>query len=220
MDQKQTMGANAERSQGFSGYGVERVRDLEGPLTDLMVPDRAPKGITDPVKQLGKKNPTITNKQKISMLDGTESHKSPKILNNRLGVIRDKPPLGSKPFLDKKITVQNQEKQATTPLTQQIEARVERLEHINDAHVITDGTFVVIGIETNESNRNKIIQSIEREIGDIVDLSTVHITVSREMINRMKAIEHGVSLPGPFKSTGGTAGELIDLMDDAWHKRR
>lgn len=218
VEQKSVLGANADRDQGFSGYGVERARHWEGPLTVMMVPKQAPKGITDPAKHLLQEGAYTTGKRNLSMRHEGIRHKGARILNNRPGVIRDKYVLSDKPYLQRKATVQYQEHQATTSLTKQIESRVEALEKIDDAHVMTDGEQIVIGVESSEQDRRKLIQSIEREIEGMVNLSSVHITTNRRILNRMKAFEHHVDLPRPLEPIGGAVGELVDLIDDAPHE--
>ncbi|TWI58951.1 sporulation lipoprotein YhcN/YlaJ [Halalkalibacter nanhaiisediminis] len=220
VDQKQTMGANSNRSQGFSGYGVDNVRQMEGPLSDMMIPDQAPSGLTDAARYLDKTGTSINAKRNVSEKHHGKRYVGTKILNNRLGVIRDKYVLGDKPYLEKRQDTHTFERQATLPLTKQIERRVESLEHVADAHVMTDGDLIVIGVESNESDRKKLIQSIQKEIEDIVNPTSVSITTNRRILNRMKAIEHHVHVPSPFKSQGGTIGEFVDLVDDTVSGRK
>ncbi|MFC0470204.1 YhcN/YlaJ family sporulation lipoprotein [Halalkalibacter kiskunsagensis] len=220
LPQKEEMGANTNRNEGFSGFGVAQARNLEGPLSDLMVPDDAPKGLTDPAPQLMREGAYTTGKRNLSMPHEGINQQGPRILNNRPGIIRDKYPHSSDSRLHKKITIQNnRHQQASTDITRKIETRIEALENIHDAHVMSDGNKIIIGLESNEQDRGKLRRSVEQEIEQVTDLSNVYITTNRNIVNRMSALEHHVSLKQPFDAIGGTVGELADLIDDAAHGR-
>ncbi len=215
------MGANPNRNEGFSGYGVTHARNLEGPLSDMMVPDDAPKGLTDPAPHLTHEGAYTTGKRNLSMDHEGINKQGPRILNNRPGIIRDKYPHSTDTQLNEKTTIQsNRHLQATTDLTRKIEARVEALENVRDAHVMTDGNRIVIGLESNEQDRVKLRRSVEQEVEQVTELSNIYITTNRKMINRMNAIEHHVGIDKPFDSIGGTVGDLADLLDDGAHGRR
>ena len=219
--QKAEMGANPDRDQGYSGYGVAQTRQLEGPLSDLMVPDDAPKGLTDPAPRLVREGAYLTGTRDLSMRnDHTRSGQ--RILNNRPGVVRDKYALSNEPNVQSKRSKQNANTplQATDSLTRLIEQRVESLENVRDAHVISDGERIVVGLESREQDRPKLLREVEQEISEVVELNQVYITTDRKIINRMNALEHQVSLPAPFESVGGAIGDIVDLVDDAAHGRR
>jgi hypothetical protein len=218
--QKTEMGANSNRDEGFSGYGVNQARQLEGPLSDLMVPDQSPKGLVDPAPHLVREGAYITGKRDLSM-HVDRSINGQRILNNRPGVVRDKYAHSNNPNVKRKTTVQQRKHyQATSEVTLKIEQRVERLENVRDAHVITDGERFVVGLESSEQDRPKLIRTVKEEISGIADLNKVYITTDRIIINRMNALEHHVNLPRPFESIGGAIGDIADLIDDAAHGRR
>ncbi|MCM3713507.1 YhcN/YlaJ family sporulation lipoprotein [Alkalihalobacillus oceani] len=214
VEQKSVMGANSNREEGFSGYGVARVRGLEGPLMDLVVPDRAPKGLTDPVHSLRHEGQYTTNKRILSTKRGE------RVLNNRPNVLRDKYAHRDKPYLQRKSYQAQTEQTAQGERLRRIEQRIEALEHIEDAHVLAEDDQIIIGIESYEQDRKKLIKSVENEIRDEIGGSTVYITTNRRLINQMNAIEHHVSWPHPFEGVGGTVGELADLIDDTIQGRR
>lgn len=214
IEQKSVMGANSNREEGFSGYGVTRVRSLEGPLMDLVVPDRAPKGFTDPVHSLHHEGQYTTKKRILSTRRGE------RILNNRPNVLRDKYAHRDKPYLQKKSYQVQTEQTAQGERLRRIERRIEALEHIEDAHVLAEGDQIIIGIESDEQDRKKLIEAVENEISDEVGGATVYITTNRRLINQMNAIEHHVSWPHPFEGVGGTVGEFADLIDDTIQGRR
>ncbi|WP_332630245.1 YhcN/YlaJ family sporulation lipoprotein [Halalkalibacter flavus] len=217
--QEAEMGASPDRNEGFNGYGVQQVRALEGPISDMMVPDQSPKGLTDPVRHLTDRGSYTTRHRNLSMKHEGLNQQGARILSNRPGVLRDKYSYSNDPHVARNNNgMRNQ--QATTEITREIETRVESLENVRDAHVMTDGNHIVIGVESREQDRVKLKRLVEDEVRQITDLRNVRITTDRKMINRMNAVEHHVGLDKPFDSIGGTAGELTDLVDDAIHGRR
>ncbi|KHF37956.1 YhcN/YlaJ family sporulation lipoprotein [Halalkalibacter okhensis] len=217
--QEAEMGASPDRNEGFNGYGVQHVRAFEGPLSDLMVPDHSPKGLTDPVHHLTDRGSYTTRHRNLSMKHEGLNQQGARILSNRPGVLRDKYSYSNDPHVARKNKgIRNQ--QATSEITKEIETRVESLENIRDAHVMTDGSHIVIGIESSEQDRVKLRRIVEEEVKQVTDLRNVYITTDRKTINRMNAVEHHIGLDQPFESIGGTAGDLADLVDDAIRGRR
>jgi hypothetical protein len=186
-----------------------------------MVPDHAPKGLTDKAQHLTREGSYATGDRNLSMPHEGINRQGPRILNNRLGVLRDKYAHSTDSQLRPKTKIQNnQHLQATTDLTRKIEAHVEALENVRDAHVMTDGNRIVIGLESSEQDRMKLYRSVKQEVEQLTGLTNVYITTNRKMINRMNAIEHHIGLEKPFDSIGGTFGDFADLFDDATHGRR
>ncbi|WP_227936276.1 YhcN/YlaJ family sporulation lipoprotein [Alkalihalobacillus deserti] len=216
--QQEDMGANSDRNEGFSGYGVNQMRELEGPLSDLMVPDEAPNGLTDPASELVQQGAYITGRRDLSITKD-RSINGQRILSNRPGVLRGMYSHSNNPDVNKS-NQKGKHYQATSDQTRTIEQRVESLQIVRDAHVITDGNRIIIGLESSEQDRPKLIQTVKEEIAEMVDLTNVYITTDRQIINRMNALEHGVGLPRPFESIGGAVGDIVDLVDDAAHGRR
>ncbi|ARK30396.1 YhcN/YlaJ family sporulation lipoprotein [Halalkalibacter krulwichiae] len=217
--QQAEMGANSNREEGFNGYGVAQTRQFEGPLSDLMVPDNAPKGLTDPASKLDKEGAYVTGRRDLSM-DNEGTRYGQRILSNRPGVIRGRYVHSNNPNVDRKAKVQQFDSQAKDGITREIEQRVESLENVRDAHVITDGQRIVVALESSEQDRPKLIGTVKEEIKEVADLSNIYITTDRRIINRINALEHHVNLPRPFESIGGAVGDIADLVDDAAHGRR
>ncbi|MDT8859924.1 YhcN/YlaJ family sporulation lipoprotein [Alkalihalobacillus sp. MEB130] len=217
--QQADMGASPDRNEAFNGYGVNHVRGLEGPLSDLMVPDQSPKGLTDPVLHSTGEGSHVTRQRNLSMKHEGVNHQGPRILSNRPGVLRDKYSYSNDPNVGR-LDKGQQAQQATTELTKEIEKRVESLQNVRDAHVMTDGDQIVIGIESSEQDRVKLKRVVEEEVQQVTDIRRVHITTDRKLINRMNALEHHVGMDKPFDSIGGAVGDLADLVDDAAHRRR
>ncbi|WP_088102127.1 YhcN/YlaJ family sporulation lipoprotein [Halalkalibacter urbisdiaboli] len=206
IEQKQQMGANSDRTQGFSGYGTENARDWEGPLMDLMVPDRAPKGLTDKSQEILNDPNYLINNRNLGMNHQGINSQGARIQAHRPGTIRDKQIRSDEPYLRSK---GNAKAQHQASLTETIEQRVKSLESVHDVHVISDGQVVVLGIESSESDRKKLYRSVKNEVRNLVDINRVRITTNRQLINRMKRLEHQMA-PIPF---GGTIAEIIDGLE-------
>ncbi|WP_156314763.1 YhcN/YlaJ family sporulation lipoprotein [Halalkalibacter wakoensis] len=160
-----------------------------------------------------------TNHRNLSMRHEGQNHQGARILSNRPGVLRDKYQHSQNPHV-KKQSNQLNDYQATSHLTRKLEASIEALENVRDAHVMSDGERIVIGLESSEQDRVRLIRAVEQEVEKITDLQQVTITTDRKIINRMNAVEHHVGLGKPFESISGAAGDLADLFDDAAHGRR
>ncbi|MFC0559975.1 YhcN/YlaJ family sporulation lipoprotein [Halalkalibacter alkalisediminis] len=217
--QQADMGANSNRTEGFNGYGVNQTRQMEGPLSDLMVPDHAPKGLSDPTSELIGQGAYKTGKRDLSIAN-EQSIYGQRILSNRPGVVRERYAHSNNPDVNQKQSNRQKDFQATSSQTRTIEEHVESLEIVRDAHVITDGDRIIIGLESSEQDRPKLIKTVKEEVSELVDTANVYITTDRKIINRMNALEHGVGLPRPFESIGGAVGDIVDLVDDAAHGRR
>ncbi|WP_100407289.1 YhcN/YlaJ family sporulation lipoprotein [Bacillus solitudinis] len=210
VEQKQPMGANSDRTQGFSGYGVLQARAWEGPLTDLMVPDSSPKGLTDPTQSsLGEGNFSV-EKRNLNLNHQGINRQGSRITSHKPGILRDKQIQSDEPYLKS-----NQSNRFTNQPVQDIATEIERklklLEHVHDVHVVSDGEIYVIGVESNEGDRKKLYRSVKKEVNNIVHINRVRITTNRRLINRMKALEHHVDIGhNPF---GGTIAEIVDIFE-------
>lgn len=185
-----------------------------------MVPDHAPKGLTDPANELMNQGAYTTGRRDLSM-DNDRSIYGQRILSNRPGVVRER--YAHSNYTDEKVIQRNQKEthyQARNQETRKIEKQVESLEIVRDAHVIGDGNRIIVGLESSEQDRPKLIRMVKQELADVTNLNDVYITTDRKIINRMNALEHDVAFPKPFESIGGTVGDIFDLVDDAAHGRR
>ncbi|WP_062046910.1 YhcN/YlaJ family sporulation lipoprotein [Bacillus sp. JCM 19034] len=215
--QKQPFGANSHNMNGENEH-IALYRQHEGPLTDLMIPDQSPLGIgqhtTEVLQQKGQS--TIKN---LGKHEGNQ-FKGSRIFTNRPGVLQDK-------YALRRQTNDQQLKkdqshiviQSNSTKEREIEKRVEKLQLVRDAHVISEGSQYVIGIESNESDREYLINEVKKELGSFQD-EQIYITTNRKVINRIKALEHHVSLSEPFDTFGAAIAEIIDLIDDSTHQHR
>ncbi|MBP3950671.1 YhcN/YlaJ family sporulation lipoprotein [Bacillus suaedae] len=218
--QDQPLGSNADPNRGYNHFGVQNVRSYEGPLSDLMVPDAAPNGIGSTAQEILRNKGETSQNYNLSMSHEGINNAGSRILSNKPGIIRDKPAHQNNPNLEKRpIREKSQVLQSELKTERAIEQRVEQFAEVRDAHVISDGNVYVIGVESTESDRVSLIQSIEKEVAGM-DEAEIYITTNRRVINRIKALEHHISLPQPLESIGGAVAEMVDLIDDTTNHRR
>ncbi|WP_017727935.1 YhcN/YlaJ family sporulation lipoprotein [Halalkalibacterium ligniniphilum] len=206
VEQEEVLGANANanREEGFKGYGTQRVQALLGPLSDLMVPDKTTKGFVYSAHLRANVTPHLQGKRDEGM--GDEG-----FLTLRPGVTRDKYILRDSPQMrqkkESKLSVQE-----SHSLEGIIKSRIERLENVHHAYVLSDENDIVIGVESKEQNRPKLYRTIRESIKDLVDVDQVTITTSHSHINRMNALEKGMQTSRPFEDVGGFGAEMVDFL--------
>ncbi|GAE29100.1 YhcN/YlaJ family sporulation lipoprotein [Alkalihalobacillus hemicellulosilyticus] len=215
--QQSPLGVNTNKTEENST--ISFYRNHEGPLTDLMVPDQSPMSIgqrTDDILN----NPYSVTKKNLGMKHEGVNHQGARIYTNRPGTIRDKY-AHRRSDSNKKIKTDQSHIviQSQSLKENEIEKRVEKLQIVRDAHVISDKNIFVVGVESDESDRNYLVNQVRKELESFKD-EEIHVTTNRKIINRIQALEHNVSLAEPFDTFGATLAEIVDLIDDATHHHR
>ncbi|WP_209122665.1 YhcN/YlaJ family sporulation lipoprotein [Alkalihalobacillus sp. BA299] len=188
VEQKHPMGANHYRDEGFSGYGTERARYLEGPASDMMVPDSAPKGRTDRAQLIADDNMYYTSERNLGFKSQGLDWGGSSVYNNAPGTIKDKYILGDRPHLRRQ---QVQQQNQNLSKEDSVRKHVMSIETIDEVYVFSHEGMLVIGIESSEQNRPKLIREVEEAISEIVDLENVRIATDRRNVNRIRAIVEG-----------------------------
>ncbi|WP_158211609.1 YhcN/YlaJ family sporulation lipoprotein [Alkalihalobacterium alkalinitrilicum] len=205
VEQKHPMGANHFRDEGFSGFGTHRVRHLEGPVSDMMVPDGTPKGRTDRAHLIAEDNMYYTSERNLGFKSQGTNRSGARIYNNAPGTLDDKYILSDQPHLKrKKIDLNHQNISKEEQVRQQLMA----IENIEDVYIFTHDGMLVIGIESAEQNRPKLIREVEEVIAEEVELENVRIATDRRNVNRIRAIVEGGDTGEPFQGIGGQLSEI------------
>ncbi|MDE5411837.1 YhcN/YlaJ family sporulation lipoprotein [Alkalihalobacterium chitinilyticum] len=206
VEQKHPMGANHFREEGFSGFGTNRARNHEGPLSDMMVPDGVPKGRTDRAQPIAQNNMYYTSERNLGFKTQGTNRSGARIYNNIPNTIRGKYVLGDRPHLRHK--QMDNEKLQTLDTNDSIRQRLLAIENINEVYVLPHEGVLLIGIESPEQNRPKLIQEVEEELSEVVDLDRVRIAIDRRNVNRIRAVLEGNDIAEPFQGIGGQLSEI------------
>lgn len=185
---EQNLGASDSREEGFSGYGTARVRNLEGPLSDMMVPDGTPKGRIDRVREIAEENKYFTDERVLGFENQGTNRSGARIYSNRPGTLHDNYILRDKPYISS-----NKEERHVghTATNNEIRDRIENIEFIERAYVYSQDNLVLIGVESSERNRPKIVRAIEEEMEGMVPLEQVKIALDRRNVSKIRALEEG-----------------------------
>ncbi|WP_216829172.1 YhcN/YlaJ family sporulation lipoprotein [Alkalihalobacterium elongatum] len=206
VEQKQPMGANNFRDEGFSGFGTNRARNHEGPLSDMMIPDGVPKGRADRAQPIANNNMYYTSERNLGFKTQGTNRSGARIYNNIPNTIRGKYVLGDRPHLRHKQTNDNNHQALTKD--ESIRQTLLAIENINEVYVLPHDGMFLIGIESPEQNRPKLIQEVEEELADMVDLEKVRIATDRRNVNRIRAMLDGNDIAEPFQGIGGQLSEV------------
>ncbi|WP_096200842.1 YhcN/YlaJ family sporulation lipoprotein [Bacillus sp. FJAT-45350] len=209
LEQKQIMGANANENEGFSGYGTERVRYMEGPLTDMMVIDETPKGRTKYSEDIARKNINISGERNLSMPNQGTNRVGSRVLTNSPGLLHDKRMMSDKPHMEKSgITIQQE-----NDLESVIQSRLLAFNNVHEVHVITIDNKTLVGVKSSEQNRKKLELELRNDLSKIMSLENIYIATDRLNANRIKALKKGFSTAEPFEGIGAAWSEIIDNLD-------
>ncbi|MDV2683554.1 YhcN/YlaJ family sporulation lipoprotein [Alkalihalophilus lindianensis] len=188
IEQKSTLGANADREEGFSGYGVKRMKGWEGPLMDMMVPDAAPKGITDSVTRINNRYDYVSGNRDLGMAhEGTgTAHSGAKILNNRPGILRDKTTHTDHIKRDMK----NGQKILTTKQDKShLKETIESFEEVEQVYILADDQTVVIGVVADQTNLQSLKQMVEGVAHGYYPSHQIIVTADRQFLRRMNRLQ-------------------------------
>ncbi|MCK0472039.1 YhcN/YlaJ family sporulation lipoprotein [Halalkalibacter sp. APA_J-10(15)] len=215
--QQSPLGVNANKTEKNST--ISFYRNHEGPLTDLMVPDQSPMGTGQRIDDILNHTHSATRKN-LGMKHEGINHQGARIYTNRPGTIRDK--YAHRRSDSKKRLKTDQSNiviQSQSLKENEIEKIVEKLQIVRDAHVISNENTFVVGVESDETDRNHLVNQVRKELDSFKE-EEIHVTTNRKIINRIKALEHNVSLAEPFDTFGAALAEIVDLIDDATHHHR
>ncbi len=182
IEQKATLGANDDRYEGYSGYGVQRVRNWEGPLMDMMVPDASPKGITDPAHELTTSNDYVSGNRNLGMNHEGNAGFGARVYTNRPGVLRDKISYSDQLTRDMSdaysiLTEENKDVDLKT--------KIESLDEVKHLYVQENERTVVIGLEGNHSSHQSLKQLVHQIAEKYYPNKQVIVTTDRQFIKRM-----------------------------------
>ncbi|WP_026671852.1 YhcN/YlaJ family sporulation lipoprotein [Alkalihalobacterium bogoriense] len=209
IEQKQPLGTNNNRDEGFSGLGTNEARELEGPLSDMMVPDWAPKGRTDQAENIARENEYVPKERNLGFEEQGTNRVGPRIFTNRPGTLRDKYMLSNKPHLEKQYEA-NIDGLSKEDAIKEI---VRSFKEVENVHVITHDGQTLVGVQSSEQNRRKLHDDIEAEI-EKENFERVHIATDRRTVSRIQALERGMSTAEPFEEIGATFAEIMDTITE------
>ena len=108
-----------------------------------------------------------------------------RVYNNTPGTLRDKYILGDEPHLRHKQGQENAGQNAQNQ-EERVRAIISSFENVNEFYVFTHNGIMLIGIESSEQNRPKLIVEVEEAISDVVDLKNVRIATDRQNVNKIR----------------------------------
>lgn len=183
VEQKQSMGANDNLNEGFSGFGTLRMKSMTGPIPNMMIRDEHIKSRTSVAKQIAdgesfeKKN---VNLGLPTRKDGTN------VYSGRFGLVNDKKTLTNEPYLKKK---QRAVDESNLSLEEKIKVRLENLQSIHRVYVVTDEPYILIGIESSEQDRNVLRRNVMNEVKKITNSEHVRVAFDKRNIKRIQKLK-------------------------------
>ncbi|MDY7222312.1 YhcN/YlaJ family sporulation lipoprotein [Halalkalibacterium halodurans] len=196
------------RDQGHEARGTAHTwQGLEGPLTDMMIPERTRNGLARrDSKTFGEQREQAGAKRGLGF-----RHQSQRILKDRMGTVEDMPQISDHPHMkQRQLQVGVQEVQTRE---QAIKQRLLNLESVHNVYVLSNGHSLIIGVDAAESNRKKLHRTISETIDDLVDLNRVTITTKRAHLQRMRTFEEGYHLGQPIEAVEGFWGEMVERFN-------
>lgn len=184
VEQKKQMGANSNLDEGFSGYGTLRARDLEGPLTDMSIPDETVKGRTKIADDIADEKPYIVKEPNLGFKGSKDGAN---IYSGRVGLVNDKHTASNHPHLARKKKIL--EFKGGT-IEEQIRHRLENLETISHVYVVSDDGYLLVGVESSEQDRSKLLREVQKEIKKITPLDNVRVALDIPNIKRIKKLQN------------------------------
>ncbi|MBU8907352.1 YhcN/YlaJ family sporulation lipoprotein [Desertibacillus haloalkaliphilus] len=218
--QDEEMGANADRTQGFSGYGTDNVRGMEGPLSDMMVPDQDPKGLTSNVQSIAGENQYMTGERQIDIRKDRGQQHSSQILSNRPGTLHDKQTLRDPGLENQTQQSDTQEQLSKNEKVSLMSQRILAIRSVQDVDIISDDDLYMIGVESNESRRSKLESEVFDAIRDIVNPDQVYVATDRKTVNRIRALRNGFESGQPLEELGATSSEFIRNLNRTFEQNQ
>ena len=192
LEQQSILGANGNKEEGFSGFGANRAKYLEGPLTDMMVPDSTPMGRADRAPIIAKEDMYYTSEKNNGFEDQGTHRAGARIVDSRPGIFHEDYLLRDSPHMKRKsISIQQE---GNSSLNDNIKNRIMSFEKIDNVFVVHDKNIVLIGVESNEMNRKKLRSELEKSIQDLVEQNPdldFKITTERRHVNKVRELENG-----------------------------
>lgn len=184
IEQKEPMGANSNLDEGFNGYGTLRMRELEGPLTDMSIPDETVKGRTKIADKIADGEPYYAKEPNLGFKgnkDGVNIHSGRAALVND-----DKHMTSDRPYLEK-----GQQSLGTNSgtIAEQVIQRLGHFNSIKNVYAVSDDGYLLVGVESGEQDRSKLLREVEKEIEKITPLDNVKIALDRKNITRIKKLQ-------------------------------
>ncbi|MDV2884418.1 hypothetical protein BTR22_05880 [Alkalihalophilus pseudofirmus] len=187
IEQKATLGANSHRDQGYSGYGVERARSFEGPLMDMMVPDAAPKGLTDSTARLTTHYDYVSGNRDLGMKHEGVNHMGRRIENSRPGILRDKVRYSNR---TKRDMISGQSILTKQQGQDDLKQTLENLEEVNKVYMLSDDQTLVIGVAADNQNLKSLQDMIEGMAESYYPKHEIIVTSDRQFLRRMERLSH------------------------------
>lgn len=163
LEPQQKLGATNNQEDGFRILGTNRARSLEGPLSDLLVPDDAPKTRISLADEIAEKNLYYAKEKDLGFENQGINRAGSRVVDLHPGSMRDDYLLRDKPQMKKKQTVKVQ----SANLVDEIRVKIKAIEKIENVYVVKDGNIVLIGVEASEQNRRKLKEELNEVIADI-----------------------------------------------------
>lgn len=183
VEQKQPMGANENVDEGFSGFGTMRARELEGPLSDMMVPDERVKGRSKVADEIADGEPYISREANLGLRTKKDGAN---IYSGKVGLIDDQNIAGDRPDLQRKQDIV--EGKGKT-IEEKITLRLKNLETINNVYVVSDDGFLLVGVESSEQDRTKLLSEVNKEIKKVTTKENVKVALDNKNIKRIKKLQ-------------------------------
>lgn len=101
--------------------------------------------------------------------------------------------------------------------TERIERIVEQMNGVNEAHVISHGRSVVIGIDTNAKDSQQLENRIKQRVQQLTKNYDVYVVTDKDQLGRIETLGERMRTGGSeaLQEVGETFNEIIDDITDA-----
>ncbi|MDM5339243.1 YhcN/YlaJ family sporulation lipoprotein [Fictibacillus enclensis] len=96
-------------------------------------------------------------------------------------------------------------------LAEKIRDRVNRMNNVDDAHVILNDNNVIVGIDTSENNKKAVDHRVYREVKKLVPNRDVRVTTDDNLVNRIKNVDNNLQ---NGKTTREVSSDVKGIMSD------
>lgn len=101
--------------------------------------------------------------------------------------------------------------------TGEIERIVKNIDNVNDVHVVSYGNSVVIGVDTNGNNREKLENSIKQRVQRVTGDRDVYVVTDRDQLGRIRTMGERMREGGSeaVEEIGATFNAMINDLTRA-----
>ncbi|WEG18432.1 YhcN/YlaJ family sporulation lipoprotein [Alkalihalophilus pseudofirmus] len=154
---------------------------------DMMVPDAAPKGLTDSTARLTTHYDYVSGNRDLGMKHEGVNHMGRRIENSRPGILRDKVRYSNR---TKRDMISGQSILTKQQGQDDLKQTLENLEEVNKVYMLSDDQTLVIGVAADNQNLKSLQDMIEGMAESYYPKHEIIVTSDRQFLRRMERLSH------------------------------